>query len=234
MDWRPVTGCSNLTLSLQEGSQDPYNCTIKNLDRNTPYLVRVRDACSMPFTDDVATQASLAFWTLPAEWDVHVGQSMHVSMLIDVWEPPIRCQAMDYFTKAPVRETSECYAGDRLKHQVTITRTDIVAGWGVEVYLYCVALSVAAHTTIPVVKAASPSLLEVRDATSSMAHVDWQLTGDVGTCACYTPHVQMQAGTFAGPGDAIMRGERNDPFPERGWNSIGYSCVNQSSRCVLL
>jgi len=99
------------------------SCNVSGLPTNVQYEMRVQEACEDLWTySDYAYSEGLPWWTLPAEWIVHVSASTNPVLHVDVLAPVDRCIPKSTCTNCP-DQFSVCHSGV-MGQNVAVTRTN--------------------------------------------------------------------------------------------------------------
>jgi len=219
VEWRPQqspgSGWTVEAACAGRWSRSTPTCKITGLHRNAPYEIRVKETCIDPRSDSLPAPLEDTAWTLPGEWEVHLGKSESMSAEVDVGYLPSRCTVI---TECCDDEFSVCFGGmSETSRLVTVFRTDKPSGWGQSLRLRCVALSIAAHTVAAEPEPASaPLALDLLEPTRNTLLARFSLGAAVGACTCASPRLQLRA------------------LGAMEWRVVGGDCADMSVRRCLL
>ena len=186
--WTAVPGCEGL------GGLDVHRCNITGLTKNTPYYVRLTEACSTPVV--TATMQALSQWpinTRPGIWLAYAGGSPTPQLEANVGGAPGHCEVVK---ECCDDQYAICYSGFE-NSIVTISRTDNPSGWGQDLRLRCWASSLLyLHPGLVTPQRASPGTgltfahaQEFQD-PAFIAALSFKETVP-GSCLCATPRFQL-------------------------------------------
>eukprot|EP00439_Symbiodinium_sp_Y106_P066121 s834_g10.t1 len=172
-DWIPVPECS-----LPD--RDATSCQIVGLQSYTSYDIRIQETCIHDTSNSPYLLEENSFTTLVGSV-VYVGTNPNTNSKA-IFFGSRGLNACAYHTKCCADEFSLCYSSQ----EVDVIRTDLPdAGWGQDLYLSCVADTVAQDDMKRIV-ARPPAKLEAVDRTANSIDLVWLPYGSGGYMSdCY-------------------------------------------------
>ncbi|CAE7225372.1 dnajc7, partial [Symbiodinium microadriaticum] len=185
-EWRPFGG-SWMLAENETGTSE----ILTGLQENAAYEFRVRQLCTDSSLNSAYADFPESLLTLPGIFSVFVGTSTD-TRVIQLSYGPSRCRVLkqccgDQFTV--------CHSGEARK-TVTLSRMDVMGGWGQPLWLQCTAQSVADYTTFTEVQAPAPLWLQLHEATATTMKAKYRLgyiIDETATCDCATLSLELRA-----------------------------------------